>query len=186
MSKLLQIALLGNLILRKKASIITSIDDPEIQQLIDDMISTVEDVDGVGLAAPQVYQSVRVFILASHPTPRYPDAPIIEPTAIINPQIKNHSEERIKDWEGCLSIPGIRALVPRYKQIDVEYFTRKGEKISISFEGFLARIFQHEYDHLEGIMFFDRLDSPEDIYMEKEYQRIISNTKKQFNQNPGK
>lgn len=186
MSKLLQIALLGNLILRKRASVITTIDDPEIQQLIDDMISTVEDVDGVGLAAPQVYQSVRLFILASHPTPRYPDAPIIEPTAIINPQIKNHSEERIKDWEGCLSIPGIRALVPRYKQIDVEYFTRKGEKISTNFEGFLARIFQHEYDHLDGIMFFDRLDSSKDIYMEKEYQKIIANRKKSDNQKPGK
>lgn len=173
MSKLLQVALLGNPVLRKKASPIKSISNPEIQQLIDDMISTVVDIDGVGLAAPQVYQSIRLFILASHPTPRYPDAPQIEPTAIINPQITNHSEDQIKDWEGCLSIPGIGALIPRYRQIDVTYFTRKGEQISTSFEGFLARIFQHEYDHLEGTVFFDRLDSVKDIYSEKEYQKLF-------------
>ena len=112
--------------------------------------------------------------MASHPNPRYPDAPEISPTAIINPKILLHSQKTEKDWEGCLSIPGVRALVPRWTKVKVSYYTREGKKIVIAYDDFLARIFQHELDHLNGKIFFDRLESLKDIYMEKEFQKIIA------------
>jgi peptide deformylase len=116
---LLQVAQLGHPALRTQAKAVENIADPIIQSLIDDMIATVMDVDGVGIAAPQVYQPYRIFILASHPNPRYPSAPDMPPSAIINPRILSKSETIEKDWEGCLSIPGVRGLVPRYKEIEV-------------------------------------------------------------------
>ncbi len=182
MAKLLQVAQLGHKILRKKVKEVQTIDSKEVQNLIDSLIETVMDVNGVGIAAPQVYENMRLFILASHPNPRYPNAPEMKPTAIINPQILWHSEVIVKDWEGCLSIPGIRGLVPRYKTIKVEYIDRKGKKVKKTFEDFVARIFQHENDHLDGIVFLDRMESTKDIITDKEYQKIISkkeeNTKK--------
>ncbi|MDD2487329.1 MAG: peptide deformylase [Candidatus Gracilibacteria bacterium] len=174
MTKLLQISQLGHEVLRKKASFVENINNKEIQDLIDDMINTVKDSNGVGIAAPQVYESIRIFIVASNPSQRYPDAPKMEPTAIINPEIVYYSDEILKDWEGCLSIPGVRAMVPRNKSIEVEYTDRDGNSQKCQFEGFIARIFQHEYDHLEGLVFLDRLDSTKDIITEKEYQKIIS------------
>lgn len=178
MGQLLQVAQLGHPFLRRKALLVKDIKNIEIQKLIDDLITTVMDVDGVGIAAPQVYQSLRVFILASHPNPRYPNAPKMKPTAIINPKIISFSKEKAKDWEGCLSIPGIRALVPRHRSIVVEYTTRQGKKQKKDFIDFVARIFQHEYDHLEGIVFLDRIDSTKDIITEKEYQKIIKKKSK--------
>lgn len=174
---LLQIAQLGHPSLRKKSLPVLNIKDPQIQNLIDNMIVTVMDGDGVGIAAPQVYQQARIFILASHPTSRYPDAPTLEPEAIINPKIIFRSDDIVKDWEGCLSIPGIRGLIPRYESIKVEYTARDGEKINKNLKGFLARIFQHEYDHLDGLVFLDRLEINKDIISEKEYQRMIKKEK---------
>jgi len=174
MPKLLQIAQLGQPVLRRKAKAVANVADKEIQALIDDLMVTVKDVEGVGIAAPQVYEGKRVFILASHPNPRYPKAPKMTPTAVINPKIISHSEKTEKDWEGCLSIPGIRALAPRWQGILVEYTDRKGKIIKRPFTGFVARIFQHEYDHLEGIVFLDRVETTKDIITEKEYQKLVS------------
>lgn len=173
MSKLLQIAQLGHPVLRRKAVVVKNVADKGIQTLIDDLILTIKDIDGVGIAAPQVYESKRIFILASHPNLRYPKAPKMKPLAVINPKIMAHSNKMIKDWEGCLSIPGIRALVPRYQSITVEFTTRKGKLEKRQFQGFVARIFQHEYDHLEGLIFLDRIESTKDIITEKEYQKLI-------------
>ena len=178
MSRLLQISYLGHKVLRKKAASVKKVDNKETQELIDDLIVTVKDVDGIGIAAPQVYQLKRIFIIASHPNPRYPNAPKMRPTAIINPKIISHSKKTFKDWEGCLSIPGIRGKVARYQSIRVEYTTRRGKIQKKQFKDFVARIFQHEYDHLEGIVFLDRLDSVKDIYTEKEYQKIMAKTTK--------
>ncbi len=174
---LLQVAQLGHPILRKKTKEVTNISSTEVQSLIDDMIATVMDVDGVGIAAPQVYKSIRLFIIASHPNARYPHAPLMEPTAIINPKIIKTSEEILKDWEGCLSIPGIRGFVPRYQSIDVEYTTREGRQVKQAFTDFVARIFQHEFDHIEGIMFIDRIESSKDLISEKEYQKLMNKKK---------
>ena len=170
-AKKLSIAELGNPILRKKTSLVKNIFEKDIQKLIKKMTFTVQKVNGVGLAAPQVYESKSLFILASHSNPRYPDAPNMISKAIINPKIISYSKTKTKDWEGCLSIPGIRGLVPRYNKIDVEYLNSKNEIIKTHFSGFLARVFQHEYDHLKGIVFLDRLESNKDIITEKEYQK---------------
>lgn len=175
---LLQVAELGNPILRKTSNKIKDIQDKDVQSLINNLIATIEDVDGVGIAAPQVNMPIRLIIIASHPNSRYPNAPRMKPTAAINPRIISHSKEATKDWEGCLSTPGIRGQVPRFKSIRVEYTTREGKLVIKTFKDFIARIFQHEYDHLDGIIFLDRMDNTRDIITEKEYQKLIAKEKK--------
>ena len=173
MTELLQITQLGNPILRQVARSIENIHDQQMQKLIDDLITTVVSANGVGIAAPQVATSQRLFILASRPNLRYPDAPIMEPTAILNPRIIAHSDEVVKGWEGCLSIPGIRGLVPRYQTIEVEYTSRDGKLHQQTLTNFVARIFQHESDHLDGIVFLDRVESTQDLMTEQEYQQQL-------------
>ena len=177
MGELLSILQLGEPILRQKASFVENINDEHIQKLIDDLVATVAQGNGVGIAAPQVAQSSRLFIVASRPNPRYPNAPEMEPTAMINPKIIAHSTEIVKGWEGCLCVPGIRGLVPRYQEIEVEYTDRHGKTQKQEFTDFVARIFQHEYDHLDGIIFLDRLESTLDIITEQQYhEQIVNNT----------
>lgn len=173
MTESLQIAQLGNPILRQQTQLINNIQEECLQELIDNLIITAEASNGVGIAAPQVSQSYRLFIVASRPNPRYPNAPTMEPTAMINPKIIAHSTEIVKGWEGCLSIPGIRGLVPRYLGIEVEYTTRDGKLHKQELTDFVARIFQHEYDHLEGIVFLDRVESTKEMMSELEYQQQI-------------
>ncbi len=175
MSKLLEISQLGSPVLREKARFVKNIDDKSIQDLINDLIFTVKKADGVGIAAPQVYESKRLFVLASEPNARYKKAPKIKPTAIINPEILAVSEEMERGWEGCLSIPGIRAIVPRHLSIKVKYTTRDGKKKVDIFDEFLARVFQHEFDHLNGIVYLDRIESTKDIITEKEFDKLMKN-----------
>lgn len=170
---LLQIAELGVPLIRQKALPVEKIDDPKIQQLIDDMIATVIEVDGVGIAAPQVYQPLQIFILASHPNPRYPKAPKMKPTAIINPTILSTSQTKNSGWEGCLSVPGIRSEVSRLDTITASFYDRNGKQQEKTFSGFVAKIFQHEYDHLQGEVFLDRLKDMKGVITEKEYQRLF-------------
>ncbi len=163
----LEIAQDGNPILRQPAHWVTDITNEKLQQLIDSLLTTATDANVVGIAAPQVSQSYRLFVICSHPNPRYPDAPLMEPTIMINPCIISHSDEMIKGWEGCLSVPGVRGLVPRYKIINVEYCDRYGQLHQQELGDFVARIFQHELDHLNGILFIDRVENPEDfVYSE--------------------
>ncbi|MEM1392361.1 MAG: peptide deformylase [Cyanobacteria bacterium P01_D01_bin.116] len=172
MSNKLSIIELGNPILRQKAEFVDKIDSIDIQKLIDDLLTTVADANGVGIAAPQVAVGYRVFIVASRPNLRYPNAPLMEPTAMINPKIVAYCDEIVKDWEGCLSIPGIRGLVPRYQKIEVEYTDRNGNLVHQQLTDFVARIFQHEYDHFEGLVFLDRVESTFDIVTEQEYHNL--------------
>ncbi len=173
MTESLQIAQLGNPSLRQQAQLVDNVRDERIQKLIDALTVTATASNGVGIAAPQVSESYRLFIVASRPNARYPNAPLMEPTAMINPRIIAHSTERVKGWEGCLSLPGIRGLVPRYQAIEVEYITRDGQLYQQEFTDFVARIFQHEYDHLDGIVFLDRVESTQDLMTEQEYQQRI-------------
>ncbi|NET85244.1 MAG: peptide deformylase [Moorea sp. SIO1F2] len=176
MSETLQIAQLGNPILRQHTQRVHNLLDERLQQLIDQLIATATAANGVGIAAPQVSQSYRLFIVASRPNLRYPHAPLMEATAMINPGIISHDTDMVKDWEGCLSIPGIRGLVPRYSRIEVEYTNRYGQYQRQQLTDFVARIFQHEYDHLEGIVFLDRVESTQEMMTEEEYQKqIIAN-----------
>jgi len=166
-----QIAQLGQPVLRGVAVKVDKPADPEVQALIDDLLVTVAEVYGVGIAAPQVYEPLSIFIVASRPNPRYPHAPEMAPTAMINPEILWKSTEMEKGWEGCLSIPGLRGMVSRHKRIGVRYLSRTGELREEEYEGFLARVFQHEFDHLQGMVFVDRLESTLELVTEKEYLR---------------
>jgi peptide deformylase len=164
---------LGNPTLRKIAEPITNVGDSEIQKLIDEMLVTLQQSKGVGLAAPQIGRSLQLVIIASHPNERYPNAPQMEATAMINPQIISRSAEIEKDWEGCLSVPMIRGLVPRYRAIEVEYTDRQGDRQNAKLTDFVARIFQHEYDHLQGKVFLDRVETNSDLVSEPEYYKIL-------------
>lgn len=170
----MEIIQLGNPILRDKARFVENIDAPHTQNLVDNLLITVKQANGVGLAAPQVGVSDRIFIVASRPNPRYPHAPEMEPTPMINPKIVARSNESVKGWEGCLSIPGIRGSVPRDRAIQVEYSDRHGKLHQQELTDFIARIFQHELDHLDGIVFLDRLETNHDIITEQEYQKLVA------------
>ena len=173
MAILRQIAQLGQPVLRRVAEKIADPADPAVQSLIADMLVTVADANGVGIAAPQVFEPLSLFIVASRPNPRYPHAPEMEPTAMINPEILWVSDEKEKGWEGCLSIPGLRGLVPRHRRIGVRYLTRTGTVREEEYVDFLARVIQHEFDHLQGMVFVDRLESTLELVTEKEYLRIL-------------
>ncbi len=162
---------LGDVRLRASAKPVETVDDPQLQRLIDDLLATVSAKNGVGIAAPQVAEGLQLFIVASWPNLRYPHAPTMEPTAMINPRLLRHSDEQVKGWEGCLSVPGQRGLVPRYREIEVLYLDRHGHEQRRCYQDFIARIFQHEYDHLQGKVFLDRIESPEDLLSEAEYER---------------
>ena len=142
-----------------------------VRSLADDMLATLRDANGVGIAAPQVYQPLSLFIVASRPNPRYPDAPLMEPEVVFNPEIVELSEDLDKDWEGCLSIPGIRGNVPRHQRIRVRYQNAAGGVVEREYHDFVARIFQHEHDHLHGLVFLDRLESMQDVISDKEFQK---------------
>ncbi|MDX1810016.1 MAG: peptide deformylase [Sulfurospirillaceae bacterium] len=173
MPQILNISQLGAPVIRTIAQKVSDIHALQTQALIDDMIFTCKESKGMGIAAPQVGQSLCIIIMASSPNKRYPHAPMMEPTALINPRIISVSEKSVKDWEGCLSLPGIRARVPRHTQVEVSYFDRQGKEQHAIFKDFLARLFQHEYDHLIATVFLDRIESTQDIVMEKEYQRLM-------------
>jgi len=166
------IAQLGAKVLRQQAQMVSDVDSPETRQLIADMQATLATTAGVGLAAPQIGVSKRVIIVASRPTARYPKAPQMDATIMINPGFKALSDIKIKDWEGCLSIPGIRALVPRFQEIMIHYIDQQGNAVESRLEGFVARVFQHEFDHLEGKVYLDSIEDTRDIVAESEYFKI--------------
>lgn len=171
------IAQLGEPVLREIAQPIYDVICPDIQRLAQTMLLILEESAGVGLAAPQIFESKRIIIVASKPTKRYPYAPEMSATVMINPEFMQLSNEVQKDWEGCLSIPGIRALVPRYKFIRVTYTDLIGQRFKVDFKGFVARVFQHEFDHLNGLVYLDRVESNQDIVSEQLYLKLIADIK---------
>ncbi len=170
MTTLPEIAQLGADCLRQPARPVSVFN----QELADTLVAVLATTQGVGLAAPQIGVSQRVVIVGSRPTPRYPYAPEMPPTVMINPEFQSVGDARVKDWEGCLSIPGIRARVPRYPEIDIRYQDLTEVWRQTRLTGFIARVFQHEYDHLNGMVYLDRVESSQDIVTEQEYQRITS------------
>ncbi len=172
----LPISRLGAPVLRQTAAAIApeQIGSDRLQRLIDDMIATMQKANGVGIAAPQIGESLRLMVIASRPTPRYPRAPRMEAIAMLNPRLVAHSTDTVKDWEGCLSVPNQRGLVPRYRAITVEYTNRDGTPTHCELTDFIARIFQHEYDHLEGLVFLDRMEPTDQTISEEEYQKLVS------------
>ena len=175
MATRLAIAQLGDPVLRQRAEPIQNVREPWVQTLIDNLLKTLYQSKGVGIAAPQVSSAHQLLVIASYPNARYPHAPTMQPVVLINPRLVSHSEERVKDWEGCLSVPGIRGLVPRYTKIEVEYCDRQGTVQGQVFTDFVARIFQHEFDPLNGQVFLDHVESARDMMTEQEYLKRIVN-----------
>ncbi|HEY3043773.1 MAG TPA: peptide deformylase [Vicinamibacterales bacterium] len=168
---ILKVARMGHPVLRAKARAIEphEIKSASVQKLIDDMLDTMAEYHGVGLAAPQVHEGLRVFV-ASLDAGEDGDQPA-EPYAIINPEISVVGSEVVEDWEGCLSIPDVRGRVPRAREINVRALDRHGERLQLSAHDFAARVIQHETDHLDGVLFFDRMRSFESLTFLDEYSR---------------
>jgi len=138
----------------------------ETQKLIDDMLETMVEYYGVGLAAPQIHESLAIAVIESH-GPRG-DIPV---TVLVNPELRVLDEELIEDWEGCLSIPDFRGLVPRRRKLRVDALDRDGKKIQLTAEGFFARVIQHEFDHLMGKVYLDRMPDLKTLTHLAEFQR---------------
>jgi peptide deformylase len=170
----LPITQLGQPVLRKKAKPVAKPTSRRSLKLIKGMLKSMRKADGVGIAAPQVGVSLRVFIVAPQPSERYPYSPSIPPIAMINPVLKSHSRTRTTDWEGCLSIPGIRGRVPRYNRIEIEFTLPSGERRGAVLTGFVARIFQHEFDHINGMVFLDRVEDTRTLMTEAEYRKRMT------------
>jgi peptide deformylase len=156
---ILKVARLGHPVLRRVAESVPvrDIARPELQRFIDDMVETMHEYDGVGLAAPQVHVSRRIAVIEVESHPRYPDMPKIPLTVIINPVLTPVGEETADDWEGCLSIPDLRGLAPCHTAVRLEAYGRKGERIELTAKDFFARVLQHETDHLNGKVYVDRM-----------------------------
>jgi len=166
---ILKVSRMGHPLLRAKAQAVLPADikSVRIQQLIDDMFETMQEYQGVGLAAPQVHQGLRLFValLDEDPGPRS------EASVIVNPEIIANGDSKVEGWEGCLSIPDIRGRVPRAREIEVKAYDRKGRRISMLARNFTARVIQHETDHLDGVLFFDRMKSMDSLTYLEEYSR---------------
>jgi peptide deformylase len=174
MTSQLQIMQLGAAILRETAQPITDFNAADATKLVSDLLYMMLDGNGVGIAAPQIGVSLQMVIIASRPTSRYPHAPEMSPIVMINPHFEITDDTVQKDWEGCLSIPGVRALVPRYRAIKVFYQTAQGEARHLELDDFPARVFQHEYDHLQGLVYLDRVENNRDIFSETEFQKLVA------------
>jgi peptide deformylase len=176
---LLKVARLGHPCLRQVAQAVEPREllSPAFQQFIDDMIETMRDGDGVGLAATQVHVLRRIFLVeVKTPHPRYPEKGGVPLTVVVNPEIQAHPEEMDEDWEGCLSIPDLRGRVPRWRSLQLSGLDRRGERIVLEASDFFARIIQHEFDHLDGIVFPDRMRDFSTLTHLREYQRYWTDT----------
>jgi peptide deformylase len=167
---ILKVARMGHPVLRTKAKAIDrrDIKSAAVQKLIDDMIETMLEYHGVGLAAPQVHEPLRVFVASLDLDEE--DGPS-EPVALINPELTTVGPDTIEDWEGCLSIPDIRGRVPRARDVAVRAFDRHGERVELRAHDYSARVIQHETDHLDGVLFFDRMRSFDTLTFLDEYSR---------------
>ena len=179
---ILKVARMGHPVLRARAKAVDpgDIKSPRFQQLIDDMFETMREYQGVGLAAPQVHVPFRLFVAGFSPEPGLDpeedeeedrDQERVPLMALINPEITRVGSATDEDWEGCLSIPDIRGKVPRAREIQVKAYDRHGKRIDARFRGFTARVIQHETDHLDGVLFFDRMKSFETLTFLDEFGR---------------
>jgi peptide deformylase len=170
---ILKVARMGHPVLRQLAEPVSpdQITAPEVQQFIEDMIETMYDYDGAGLAAPQVHVSKQIVVMEVHPNPRYPNAPSIPLTVYVNPEITPLTDDMDEDWEGCLSVPGLRGRVPRYTKIRLRAYDRNGQRVDFVAEGFHARVIQHECDHLWGKLYIDRVRDTTSLTFMEEFMK---------------
>jgi peptide deformylase len=169
-----KVARLGHPVIRTSAHGVDpkKIASPEFQRLLDDMVDTMREYNGVGLAAPQVHLSLRVAVLEVDHHPRYPDMPSVPLTFLINPKVEILDNDMVDDWEGCLSIPEMRGRVPRYRRLRVTTLGRHGEQLDFVASDFHARVVQHETDHLNGEVYLDRMPNLRSLAHLAEWQRF--------------
>jgi peptide deformylase len=156
---ILKVARLGHPVLRRIAAPVPAeeIRSMEIQRLIDDMIETMREYNGAGLAAPQVHALKQICVIEVTENPRYPEAPSIPLTVLVNPAVTPLTDETDDGWEGCLSVPDMRGIVPRYTSVRLEAHDREARRVDVVAKEFFARVIQHETDHLNGIVYLDRM-----------------------------
>jgi peptide deformylase len=166
---ILKVARMGHPVLRERARPVSKSElrDPLLQKLIDDMIETMHEYHGVGLAAPQIHESLRLFVALLDDDP----GPKSEAIVVVNPEIVPSGSSREEGWEGCLSIPDIRGMVPRFTGITISALDRHGRAVERQLTSFPARVAQHETDHLDGVLFFDRMTSMQSLTYLDEYSR---------------
>jgi peptide deformylase len=172
---ILKVARLGHPAIRTPGAAVDPaiISSHEFQRLLDDMVDTMREYNGVGLAAPQVHLSIQLAVLEVSHHPRYPDMPEVPLTYLINPQVTVLDAAKIDDWEGCLSIPEMRGMVPRYKQLRVIALGRHAEQLDFVASDFHARVIQHETDHLRGEVYLDRMPHLRSLSHLGEWQRFV-------------
>jgi peptide deformylase len=166
---ILKVARMGHPVLRAKARPIDKreIKNAEFQAFVDSLIDTMVEYSGIGLAGPQVHESVRVFVAALDPEGRGEGEPVV----FVNPEITIAGDHVVEGWEGCLSIPEIRGLVPRAQAVRVAALDRHGKRFELELKDFPARVIQHEADHLDGVLFLDRMRSFQSLTYLEEYSR---------------
>jgi len=171
---LLKIAQIGHPILRRTAREISrdELMGDKIQRFIDDLIDTMRDAAGAGLAATQVYEPIRICAIEVKDNPRYPYKPNIPLTVLVNPKLTPLSQESFENFEGCLSVPNLRGRVRRFTEVQVDAWDRHGENISTQVRGISAGTYQHEVDHLDGMLFVDRLVSSQTLCTWEHFERF--------------
>lgn len=171
-ARLLDVVRLGHPVLRRAAEPVPEelFGGGRLHELGQDLVRTMIEEEGVGLAAPQVAEPLRLF---AYWLPSTDDNSGIDPTVIVNPELRVVDSELVDGWEGCLSIPGLRGLVPRHRRIKVKGRSLDGEAVSFTADGFHARVIQHEHDHLDGVVFLDRMTSTSSLAFEQEWERFV-------------
>ena len=167
---ILKVARMGHPVLRRRARPLDKSDlrNPAVQKFIDDMIETMYEYHGVGLAAPQVHEGLRLFVAMLDDDPGEESEALV----VVNPEITPLTQDMEEGWEGCLSIPDIRGMVPRHKEITVKALDRTAKPMELRLQGFPARVVQHETDHLDGVLFFDRMKSMHSLTFLEEFSRF--------------
>jgi peptide deformylase len=167
---ILKVARMGHPVLRERAQPLSASDlrTAAVQKLIDDMIETMREYHGVGLAAPQVHEGIRLFVALLDDEP----GPKSEAVVLVNPEVVPRGSQTEEDWEGCLSIPDIRGLVPRFTDVVVRALDREGHGVERRLRHFPARVAQHETDHLDGVLYFDRMPSARSLTFLDEFSRF--------------
>jgi peptide deformylase len=167
-----QVARIGNPVLRRVARPLpaSAPGSPELEELIEDMIAAMREEEGVGLAAPQVSESVRLVVIEVPALDGDPEVPL---TVLINPVVTPLGEERAMGWEGCLSVPDLRGKVPRWQRVRLQALDRSGRPVDVEASGFFARVIQHECDHLDGIIYLDRMEDMSTLCFLPEFEAFV-------------
>jgi peptide deformylase len=178
---ILKVARLGHPVLRQVARPVPvdAIRSADVQRLIDDMIETMREYDGAGLAAPQVHALLQIAVIEVAANPRYPDAPEVPLMVLVNPVVTPLTDEVEEGWEGCLSVPDMRGRVPRLTAVRLECYDRDARRVDLVTKEFFARVIQHETDHLNGIVYLDRMRDLSSLSHLAEWQRYALGVREQ-------